>query len=108
MRIVELDHEQEQDVAGKLAGLVAVEHQRANEERARRELAEATATELAKLLVRDQADLEREREARQRAESRLRDLSGLALEEERTPRFVPAGRAPRPRPGQRAILQRLS
>ena len=104
---MEFDQEQ-QDVAGDLAGLVAQEHQRANEERARREAAEAAASELAELLVRDQADLEREREARQRAEARLRELSGLALEDDRTPRFVPAGRAPRPRPGQRAVLQRTS
>ena len=103
-----LDHRQGQDVAGELANLVALEHQRANEERARRKMAEVTAAELAKLLVRDQANLEREREARQQAEARLRELSGLALEEERTPRFVPAGRTPRPRPGQWAALQRLS
>jgi hypothetical protein len=104
---VELDQAQ-RDVAGELAGLVAREHERANEERAKREAAEMAASELAELLVRGHADLELEREARERAEARLRELSGLELEDDRTPRFVPVGRAPRPRPGQRAILQRMS
>ena len=84
-------------IADELAGLLAKEHQRAEEERAKREAAEATASELAVLLALDRAALEREREARERAEARASELSALIMgdaEEERAAtRFIPAPRS---------------
>jgi hypothetical protein len=85
-------------IANELAALVAQEHQRAEDEREKREDAEATASQLAVLLALDHAALEREREARHHAEAQADELSTLVLgREERSPaRFVPAGRTPRP------------
>jgi hypothetical protein len=81
-------------IANELAGLLAKEHQRAEDEQARREAAEATAADLTVLLAVDRAALEQEREARERAEAQASELSALVLgEEERQPaRFVPAPR----------------
>src|SRR4051794_13009501 len=82
--------------ANELAGLLAKEHQRAEEERAKREVAEATASELTVQLALDRAALEREREARERAEAQASELSQLIMgdpEEERVAaRFIPAPR----------------
>ena len=80
-------------MANELAGMVAREHRRTKIEQARREAAESIAEDLAALLAHDRADLEREREARLRAEAELREL--FPPDEGRTPRFVPAPRAPR-------------
>ena len=84
-------------VANELAGLLAKEHQRAEEEQARREAAETTASELAVLLALDRAALEREREARERAEAQASELSALitgdADEERAAACFLPAPRS---------------
>jgi hypothetical protein len=88
MRIVEMTEAER--IAHELAVLVAQEHQRAKDERAKREQAEATAQELAQLLANDHAALERERRARLRAETEIRELSEWALEDIALParRFV--------------------
>jgi hypothetical protein len=84
-------------VANELAGLLANEHRRAEDERGKREAAEANASELAVLLALDRAALEREREARERAEAQASELSALIMgdaEEERAAaRFIPAPRS---------------
>jgi hypothetical protein len=86
-------------IANELAGMVAREHRRTKIEQARREAAESIAADLAVLLAHDHADLERERASRLRAEADLRDLLSpdeqASSADERTPRFVPAPRAPR-------------
>ncbi|MEA2423360.1 MAG: hypothetical protein QOF55_2459 [Thermoleophilaceae bacterium] len=82
-----------QNMANELAGLVAKEHRRANHERARREAAEAAASQLASQLAHGRANLEREREARRLAEAELHELLAPGLRQE--PRFVPATRPPR-------------
>lgn len=73
------------DVANDLARLVV-------QERAKRQMAEHTASELAVLLVREQTELAREREAREHAEAQARELSTLILgDAPREPtRFIPA------------------
>jgi hypothetical protein len=85
-------------IANELAALVAQEHQRAENEQAKREAAEALASGLAVLLALDHAALERERDARACAEAQASELSSLVLGgDERPPaRFVPAPPAPRP------------
>ena len=88
-----MDPTEAEKIANELAGMVAREHRRAKIEQGRREAAEAIAEDLAALLAFDRADLEREREARLRAESELKDL--LPPDDDRTPRFVPAPRAKR-------------
>jgi hypothetical protein len=81
----------DENTANELAELLAQEHERALQERAKREAAEETASELAILLVRERKDLEREREARAQAEAQAQELSTLILgDEPRQPtRFVP-------------------
>ncbi len=79
MSIVEMTEAER--IAHELAVLVAQEHQRAIDEREKREEAEATAHELAKLLAIDHAALERERQARLSAETEIRELSEWALED---------------------------
>ena len=93
MSIVEMTEAER--IAHELAVLVAQEHQRAIDEREKREEAEATAQELAKLLAIDHAALERERQARLRAEAEIRELSEWALEDITLPprRFVLSPRA---------------
>ena len=76
-----------EEIANELALLVAQENSRANEERERRESAEATAAELALLLARSEDELEREREARLRAEAEVRELAGIVLDRRRPQRF---------------------
>jgi hypothetical protein len=88
-----VDPTEAEKIANELAAMVAREHRRAKVEQERREAAEATAADMAVLLAHDRADLEHERHARMRAETELREL--LSLDEERTPRFVPAARAQR-------------
>lgn len=66
-------------VANDLAVLVAHEHRRADEERLRREKAEATASQLAVMLAHEHADLERERGARHNAEVEARELEARLL-----------------------------
>lgn len=84
-------------IANELATLLAQEHRRAMQERAKREEAETTASELAVQLALDRAELERERAARERAEAQASELSTLIIgdvEEERAAaRFVPAPRS---------------
>jgi hypothetical protein len=79
--------ERVEEMANELALLVAQEHRRANEERARREAADATAVRLAAVLVHAFAELESEREARRRAEAEVRDLTTLVLNQRRPQRF---------------------
>lgn len=67
-------------IADELAILVAHEHRRAKEERARREEAEQTIEQLAALIANEHAEVERERAARERAEEEARDLSALVFE----------------------------
>ena len=88
-----MDSTEAEKIANELAGMVAREHRRTKIEQGRREAAESIAEDLAVLLAYDRADLEREREARLRAEAELRDL--FPREDDRTPRFIPAPRAPR-------------
>jgi hypothetical protein len=88
-----VDPTEAEKIANELAGMVAREHKRAKIEQGRREAAEAIAADLAVLLEHGQADLQREREARVNAEAVLRDL--LPPDDDGTPRFVPAARAPR-------------
>jgi hypothetical protein len=88
-----VDMTEAEKIANELAGMVAREHRLAKVEQARREAAEAIAADLAVLLAHDRADLERERDARRRAEAELGNL--VTLDDEQTPRFVPAPRAPR-------------
>jgi hypothetical protein len=88
-----VDSTEAEKIANELAGMVAREHRRTKIEQGRREAAESIAADLAVMLSHDRADLEWEREARLRAEAELRDL--LPPGDERTPRFVPAARAPR-------------
>jgi hypothetical protein len=72
------------DTANDLAKLLAEEH-------GRRVVAEETASELAILLMHERQELEREREARERAEEQARDLSTLILGDapRELVRFVP-------------------
>ena len=88
-----MDPTEAEKIANELAGMVAREHRRTKIEQARREAAESIAADLAVLLAHDHADLERERAARLHAEAELREL--LPPDADRTPRFVPAARAPR-------------
>jgi IS30 family transposase len=97
-----VDPTEAEKIANELAGMVAREHRRTKIEQGRREAAESIAADLAILLAHDRADLERERDARQRVEAQLHELLSpdevrvqLSRDEERTPRFVPAARAPR-------------
>jgi hypothetical protein len=98
-----VDPTEAERIANELAGMVAREHRRTKIEQGRREAAEAIAADLAVLLAHDRADLEHERERRQRAEAELRGLllpedgpaDSFDRDDERTPRFVPAARAPR-------------
>jgi hypothetical protein len=88
-----VDSTQAEKIANELAGMVAREHGRAKIEQGRREAAESIAADLAVLLAHERADLERERDARLRAEAELKEL--LSPDDERAPRFVPAPRAAR-------------
>jgi hypothetical protein len=88
-----MDSTDAERIANELAALVAQEHRRANEEQARREAAEATASELAAQLA--------------RSEARVREFAELMLGAgaRPEPRFVPATRGtPRPR----GVLRRMS
>jgi hypothetical protein len=62
-----------EEIANELAALVAREHRRANEA---------------------EAALEREREARERAEEEARELCALVLGDRRPERFAPSGHPP--------------
>lgn len=81
-----------EQVANELAGLLAEEHERVVQERAKRVAAEETASELAVLIVRERAELERERSARKQAETQAQELSTLILGDEpaQPTRFIPA------------------
>jgi hypothetical protein len=80
-----------EQVANELAELLAKEHERTVEERAKREAAEETASQLAVMLVRERTELERERATRKQAEAQAQELSTLILGDEpaQPTRFTP-------------------
>jgi hypothetical protein len=88
-----VDSTEAEKIANELAGMVAREHRRAKIEQGRREAAEAIAEDLSVLLSHDRADLERERNARLRAEALLKEV--LPEDDDRMACFVPAPRAAR-------------